>query len=201
MENSIARRAALVLLLSTTLFAQTRRLPPADESGRDQTLVAYLMTFKHAVAKHDRAALLALVHPDVKLGFGGDDGIGKFQPDWAVLQRLLNKGGAWQGTAFTIPYVFAKFPEDLDAFDYAAVTGSGVWLRAEASATSRGQRQLNYEIVQVKNSGDEWWEVTTLRGEHGYVSARYIHSPIGYRAMFQKNERGEWKLFALLEGD
>ncbi|MEI9813344.1 MAG: hypothetical protein WDO18_12175 [Acidobacteriota bacterium] len=58
-------------------------------------------------------------------------------------------GGVLELSTYSVPYVFAKFPEDLDAFDYAAITGKGVWLRAKPSATSRGVRQLSYDIVRV----------------------------------------------------
>ena len=201
MANSVTRRAALALLLAIPLLAQTRRLLPVDESGRDPSLVAYLAKLKDAVAKQDRAALVALVHPGIKNGFGGDDGVANFQPEWTVLERLLRMGGAWQGQSFSVPYVFAKFPEDLDAFDYAAITGQVVWLREAPTATSRGVRQLSYDIVRVEEQGAEWWKVTTLQGEKGYVFATYIASPVGYRAIFQKNERREWKMFALLAGD
>ena len=58
-----------------------------------------------------------------------------------------------------------------------------------------------YDIVKVQDQGDAWWKIETLTGERGYVSARFIASPIGYRAIFQKNPRGEWKMSALLAGD
>lgn len=202
MENSIARRAALVaFLLAAPALAQTRRLLPVDESPRDPSLVSYLANLKAAVARQDRDALLALVHPDIKTSFGGDDGVANFHPEWPVLERLLRMGGAWQGATFSVPYVFAKFPADLDAFEYAAVTGQGVWLREGPSVSARRLRPLTYEIVQVREQGEDWWNVTTLRGENGYISARYVASPIGYRAIFQKDERGEWKMFALIAGD
>jgi hypothetical protein len=201
MANAIARRAALALLFAAPLLAQTRRLQAVDESRRDPSLVAYLAKLKDAVAKEDRSVLLPLVHPQIKLGFGGDDGIANFRPDWPLLRRLLAMGGAWQGDLFSLPYVFAKFPEDLDAFDYAAITGKGVWLRERPSIDSRGLRQLSYDIVKVDDQGEAWWKVQTLNGARGYVSSRFIASPVGYRAIFQKNERGEWKMFALLAGD
>ncbi len=201
MANAVSRRAALAALCALPLLAQTRRLPPVDESARDPSLVAYLAKFRDAVEKMDRGALLPLVDPAIKLGFGGEDGIANFQPDWPLLQRLLNLGGAWKAGSYSVPYVFVKFPDELDPFDYAAVTGTGVWLRERPSADARGLRQLTYDIVKVDEQGEEWWKVETLSGQRGYISARFIASPIGYRAIFQKNPRGEWKLSALLAGD
>ncbi len=53
---------------------------------------------------------------------------------------------------------------------------------------------MDYEIVQVEDQGEQWWQIKTLRGEKGFVSAKLVASPIGYRAIFNKNRRGEWKL-------
>jgi hypothetical protein len=176
-------------------------LLPVDESGRDPSLVAYLTKLKDAVSKHDLDALLPLIDAMIELSFGGENGIANFRPDWPLLARLLAMGGAWQEQAFCFPYVFAKFPEDLDPFEHAAVTGQGVWLREAPAASARGVRQLSYEIVKVDDQGEEWWKVTTLGGERGYVSARFIAGPGGYRAIFEKSARGEWKMSALVAGD
>jgi len=201
MENPITRRWALIVLLSVApLLAQTRRLLPVDQSGRDPSLVAYLTKFKASVAKRDRSALVPLIDADVRLSFGSDAGVENFHPDWPLLDRLLALGGAWAGDTFSIPYVFARFPDDLDAFEFAAITGQGVWLRQGPSTDTRGVSRLDYEIVHVESQGDDWWSVTTLQGEHGYVSSRYIHSPVGYRAIFQK-QGSEWKMIAFLAGD
>jgi len=205
MENSIARRAALVLLLAVYATGQTRRLLPADAAARDPKLVAYLAKFKLAVAHRDRSELFPLVAPEIKLGFGGEDGIANFKPDWTVLERLLSMGGAWQGESFSLPYVFARFPADLDPFDYAAITGKGVWLREQPSSASRGIRTLDYELVKVEEhghgEGQYWWRVATLQGQTGFVHTQFIASPLDYRAIFNKNRRGEWKLSAFLAGD
>jgi hypothetical protein len=201
MANPISRLAALALLLTAPLFAQIRSLPPVDESGRDPALVEYLTKLKAAVAKQDRDALVALVDPNIKNGFGGEDGLAYFTPEWALLQRLLDMGGAWSGDSFSIPYVFAKFPEDLDAFEYAAITGQGVRLRQDPSTSSRIRALMYYDLVKVEEQGEDWWKIVTLNGEPGYVSARYIASPVSYRAIFQKDDSGDWKMRAMLAGD
>jgi hypothetical protein len=201
MANSISRRSALALLLAVAASAQTRRLLPVDESTRDAKLVAYLAKFKDAVAHRNRNELVPLIAREIKLGFGGEDGIANFHPDWPALDRLLSLGGAWQGASYSIPYVFARFPDDLDAFDYAAITGRGVQFRAGPSPTARALRTMDYELVKVEDQDEAWWKITTLTGEKGYVSAKFIASPAGYRAIFNKNRRGEWKLSALLAGD
>jgi hypothetical protein len=200
MASAIARIAALVLL-SLPVAAQQRRVLPVDESGRDPSLVAYLSKFKDAVAKQDDLALSELIDPQIKLGFGGEDGIGHFHSDWLLLDRMLRMGGAWKAGSFSIPYVFAKFPDDLDPFDYAAITGQGVWLRAEPKPDAAGVRQLSYDIVKVEDQGESWWKVETLTGERGYVSSRFIASPIGYRAIFEKSKQGTWRMTAFLAGD
>lgn len=188
------------LLAALPLAAQIRRLRPVDESGRDTSLVAFLAKFREAAAQRDRAALLPMIDPDVKLGFGGDDGIANFQPDWDGLNRILAMGGAWAGAAFVLPYVAERFPDSLDVFDYAAITGRGVWLRAGPSPQAERLRQMSYETVRVESQDTEWWKVVTQLGESGYVSARFVYSPIGLRAIFEKRG-GQWMLRALVAGD
>jgi hypothetical protein len=45
-----------------------------------------------------------------------------------------------------------------------------------------------------------WEHVTTPDGRSGFVSARYLRSPIDHRAMFAYQD-GRWWLMAYLAGD
>jgi hypothetical protein len=200
MEHSVTRRTAIVLLAAATAGAQARLVPTVDEEKRDPTLAAYMTRFRIAVGRRDRAALLPMIDPDVRLSFGSDSGVENFRPDWPLMDRLLAMGGAWVGDSFALPYVFARFPGDRDPFEHAAITGRDVWLREAASSTSRGVRRLDHEIVRVIDQGEQWWKVETLGGVSGYVAAGFVYSPIGYRAIFEKSG-GIWKMTAFLAGD
>jgi hypothetical protein len=151
-----------------------------------------------------------VLSPVIKTGFDGNGGIAEFRSKWKLdrphsevwplLARMLALGGTLKDGNYSVPYVIDRFPEDLDAFDHAAITGRGVWLRSGASTSSRGIRKLDYEIVRVQSMEDDWWPVETLDGKRGFVSAKYVQSPVGWRAYFSK-EQGSWKMTALVAGD
>ncbi|MEO8096370.1 MAG: SH3 domain-containing protein [Acidobacteriota bacterium] len=206
------RSIALLLALAALASAQTRRLLPlVDESARDPRFAMFLNRFKLAVLRKDAAALLPLISPDVKNSFGGNDGLAEFRtlwkPEeetsdlWPLLSRLLERGGTWQGPGYCVPYVCGKFPDDLDAFEYGVVAASGVWLRKAPNPKAPGIRQLSYEIVKLSDPGEAWSRVVTLDGKSGYVAARYLFSPVGYRAFFQPDAKGVWQMAMLLQGD
>ncbi len=48
--------------------------------------------------------------------------------------------------------------------------------------------------------GGGWIGVTLKDGRRGYVAEQYIWSPVGYRAIFDKNN-GKWTMTALIAGD
>jgi hypothetical protein len=208
MASAITRRSALGLL-AVPAFAQRRQLLPVNEPTRDPALTRFVAELREAVSRRDEAALVKLLDPEVQSSFGGDEGIEEFrqwwkldQPGsklWPLLERLLSMGGAWDGDSYVFPYLFAKFPEDLDAFEYGVITGQGVWLRAATSVASERLRQLNYELVRIQQQGADWWEVETLDHVRGFVSSRYVRSPIDYRLIIGK--RGQWRITALVAGD
>ena len=105
------------------------------------------------------------------------------------------------GTDYFVPYVFPKFPETDDPFFYEVVVGRNVWLRENPGAHSRGLRRLSWDVVRVEADGADWHKITTDDGLTGYVAARYLHSPAGYRARFRKDAQGQWRMTALLAGD
>jgi hypothetical protein len=180
-----------------------------EPTTRDPALTRFVADLREAVARRDESRFLKLLDPQVRSSFGGDEGIDEFREWWKLdqhgsrlwplLDRLLALGGVWDGDSYVFPYVFAKFPDELDPFEHAAIIGQGVWLRAKPSSEARGVRQLRYDLVRVLDQSDEWWEVETLDGARGFVAERYVMSPVGYRLMLGK--RGQWRITALVAGD
>ena len=171
MASAITRRTALALLAGVSACAQVRRLLPVSEATtRDPALTRFVAELRDAVARRDESSLLRLLDPQVRSSFGGETGIAEFrqwwkldQPGsklWPLLQRLFALGGLWDGDNYVFPYVFARFPEDLDSFEHAAITGQGVWLRTNPSPEARGVRQrgrapaATQELEHVPERGD-----------------------------------------------
>jgi hypothetical protein len=216
-DTSTTTTGSAVTTTVATPATRTFRLMPVDEGSNDASFVAYRESLLGAVRKRDRTALLALVDPVIRTSFGGDGGQGdlakqwkldqKNSPIWSELEWILTHGGSFTAGApdptFWAPYVYSKWPDGEDAFSFVAVTDSNVPLLESASAGSKTITQLDHDIVRLVNRPDDAsapWQVQTNDGKQGYVDARFIRSPIGYRAGFVK-KNGAWKMNALVAGD
>lgn len=191
---------------------------PVDEAAADPELSAFRTQLLDAVRRKDANAVLGMLDPKIRTNFGGGGGGADFrrqwkldQPDsplWSELEAIFTHGGTFQkeGTErrFWAPYVYSAWPEDRDAFTSLAVTGEQVPLRSGPSGTAPMIATLHYDLVDaVQSSGEapaEFRHVRTADGRDGWVAARDVRSPIGYRAgLVRKN--GLWKIEALVAGD
>ncbi len=188
------------------------KLPFTDESDRNPSLVRFLNQLRETVRTKNSAGLLRVVAPDVLNNFGGDDGIEGFKliwhperPDsrvWPLLEKLLKLGGAWvTDVTYYIPYVYPKFPPTDDPYYYEVVVAENVWLLVKPNETARRIRKLSYDVVRLQEDGAEWHKVMTEDGDEGYIQARFLHSPVGYRARINRDASGQWKITALVAGD
>ena len=221
-------RALLLVILALAAAANqysqsVRTLKPVDEAPLDPEFLAFRTRLQAAVSKHDAAALMDVVHPEIKNGFGGDDGINAFKemwrPEdpkselWMQLGTVLDLGGSFDGPArparpseFTAPYTFSKWPSGVDSFDFVAVTAAEVRLRAEPSSDAPVVATVSYALLQLDTDFDstrivpDEWTTVKFNGKKGYVASRFVRSPIDYRARFSRLN-GSWKLTFFLAGD
>ncbi len=214
---------ALILLpLSAPLHADelTVRLKFWDDGPQDASFVKFRDGLKAVVARKDAAALMKLVAPGIKNSFGGNDGEGNFRKTWKpedpgseiwpCLSLIVDMGGNFDSkTAFSAPYVFSAFPDDVDAFETVVVTAEDAVMRAAPKPDAPIMRKLDRDILSVvagpampqhKAGPDDWVEVVDAAGNHGFVLNRDVRSPIDYRAYFEKR-KGRWLMTSLLAGD
>jgi hypothetical protein len=203
-----------------------RTLKPVDEAPLDPEFLAFRTRLQAAVSNHDAVALMDVVHAEIKNGFGGDDGINAFKqmwrPEdpkselWIQLGTVLGLGGSFDGPAgparpaspseFTAPYIFSKWPSGVDSFDFVAVTGAEVRLRAEPSSDAPVIGTVSYALLQLDTDFDstrivpDEWTTVKFNGKKGYIASRFVRSPIDYRARFSRLN-GTWKLTFFLAGD
>jgi len=215
----------LLPALTGISFAQERYVKPVDEAKKDPSFFAFREKLIAAVKRKDSKYFLSIVDPNIKNGFGGDDGIKEFRsrwefdyPDndfWSEFLPVITNGGSFQkqggkNSIFFAPYIFQAFPEDLDAIKYRVVIGKNVNLRKDGSLDSPAVALLSYNIVKVdedssiegrgKDGVFDWYAVETLGGKKGFVKAEYVRSPLDYRAGFEKI-KGEWKMTIFVAGD
>jgi hypothetical protein len=200
--------------------AQSRKLNPVDEAPKDPSFKAFRDRLLAAVKQRDETVLYESLDPQITNGFGGKGGITEFKTQWKMggertrlwdeLVTILSMGGSFSNVggqkSFCAPYVYSNFPDDLDAYGYAAITGTGVRVRAAANLNAPVITALSHDIVQLdaepSTSGDtsEWVKIIAPNGKKGYVFGKYIRRPIDYRACFEKKQ-GKWKMTVLVAGD
>lgn len=186
---------------------------PIDEADADPGFLAFRTLLLEAVRARDSAFVLRVLDPDIKLSFGGEHGVADFRtiwrPDsagselWPLLEDLLTHGGRFFGdSTFYAPYTFNALPDSLDPFTHAIAADSAVPVRASPQDTAGIVARLRYHIVRVDRYYEpgEWVPLPLASGDTGYVAARDLRSPVGYRAGFAKRG-GRWYLVFLLAGD
>jgi len=206
--------------------AQHRKLLPVDEAGQIPAFLQFRTALLQAINRRDARHLVGILDKDVKLSFGGDYGVRRFiemwspysaqSAIWKELGDVLRLGGtfgygSYPRDTFWAPYVFTS--KGLDAFNGdAAIVDANVPMYAERSSTSRVISTLSYDIVKLgpydpnpltEKIGEfsyAWKQIRIADQRTGYVSSRYVRSPLDYRAAFNKIGRA-WKLTAFVRGD
>lgn len=216
---------SLLFVCSINTSAQEERFVlPVDEAAEDSSFKTFRDSLLKAVKTKNKAQLIAALDKNIKVSFGAEEGVEDFKKFWKinsptsevwnVLLSVLENGGSFvekgANKTFCAPYLFTKFPDDLDAFQNQAIFGTNVNLREKPNLSSKVVTKLSYNVVTVdfENSVTSttdayqyiWAKVNTLGGKTGYVGAKFVRSPIDYRACFQKVS-GRWKMTAFVAGD
>ena len=218
---------ALILLVAAPAVAQVGTLEPVDEAADDPSFVLFRARLLEAVATRDTAFVLAHLHPDATISFGGDAGVEGFRRLW-----LDDSSGADLWTEFAtflpfgstyetdpamltsgaearavVPYWFGAWPDGLDMFEHVLLVGENVNVRAAPRGGAPVIAQLSHAIVRAGTAGSEeydvaegWMPVTLASGEVGFVASRYVRHPIGYRMGFEKTD-GRWQITFFVAGD
>ncbi len=205
------RLAPLVALaLALPAAAQARTLPPRDECAADPGFARFRAELLDIVARHDAARLLAIVTDDIRFSFGAGEGRADFAAEWSLadpdtsglwveLAKALASGCARDGETMSAPYIFRRFPDELDAYS-SGVAGPAA--RLYRTRSNEGESALiPWEIFEeAATEGGGWWRVRLSDGRTGYVEGNNFLSPINYRAIFEKRD-GQWRMTMFIAGD
>jgi hypothetical protein len=189
------------------------KLTPVDQASADPELVLYRSKLLEASKNRDAKAFVALLDPKIRTSFGGDGGHAAFEKllatpgMWKTVDDVLSRGGAFVGDpasrSFWAPYVYSNWPDRQDAFSHVVVIAEEVPLRKTPDASSEVVALLSHDIVErpsVPVPNAEWVQVKTADGRSGFVDAKAVMSPVGYRAGFAK-QNGKWVMNAFVAGD
>jgi hypothetical protein len=212
------RQLPAIVSLVTCLGAQAApsvpQLLPVDEAPRRPDFLAFRQELQAIVERRDVPALLKVLDPNIKVSFGGGDGIDGFKKKWKLdsnqsdvwneLGWVLAHGGTFEETdAFRAPYVYSRWPEKFDPFEHVAVVGSQVRIRSAAAKDAPIIETLTYAIVQLDLESDsqgQWTAIKLTNGRAGFVASQLLRSPVDYRAFFNRVD-GRWRMTAFVAGD
>jgi hypothetical protein len=203
---------ATALLDSLSNPRQKGRYAPRDECAEQPGATEFRHQLAAAVAKGDAQAIAALASPNVKLGFGGDDGKARFlerlqDPDgelMAELRQVLPLGCAVNPEGnLTMPWYFAEDMGDIDTYAAMIVTGEDVPLYTRADAASPAKQRLSWDAVELRGGlfpDRAFQRVRTNDGTEGFVATGKLRSLLDYRLLVSR-ENGAWKITAIVSGD
>jgi hypothetical protein len=194
------------------------RLEPRDEANasfkefRERTLAA--------LARRDTAYLHSIVAAEIRTSFGDGGGLGDFKqmwktseassPVWETLRRVLEMGGKQTSDSmFTAPYVYAFWPDSIDAFSHIAVTTPDAAVHALPNAGAPTLGSARHSILRAVEwtnvpgdavPSDTSWVKVEWRDRSGWLRVADAWSPVSWRAMFAR--RGErWLMVLFVAGD
>lgn len=202
--------------------AEPKKLLPVDEAAKDASWVSFRRQLLDALAKHDRKFLLSIVDRNIRNPLDAPRGVAAFRkqwdleaddsPVWRELPAALFLGSAWlkpeKGPRqLCVPYVAVKWPDDIDPFDYGAITARDALAKSAPASDAETLATLSYDIVPVSDwevsdraaESKQKWVKIRLKEKEAFVPEEQIRSPIEHRACFVKTESG-WRMVAFVVG-
>ena len=216
-ESDSARPDAAVAVAMVDSGAP--KLIPRDEAN--ESFRQFRSGALRALASRDTAFLYGMLAPEIKNTFGGDDGIAGFrrvwkmdQPNsdvWTALIRVLTMGGQQPtDSQFTAPYVYAFWPESMDAFEHVAVIGDSVRVHEAPAPDSKVLGGALHSILKFREwrglpasgvaADTTWAKVLLPNADTGWIRGASVYSPVSWRAMFVRRG-GRWLLIFFVSGD
>jgi hypothetical protein len=190
------------------------RFDPVDEATQQPDFFAFRSQLQMALLCSDATALLACVHPDIRNSYGPDEGIDRFRTRWLPFNRnsriwealgsALTLGGTFgPDNMFLAPYVFSRWPFEVDARQHTAIIGLAAEARMLPLVDFPVLARCGLSIVPLALGSDDvssWVAIRTPQGQTAYVDKRWVRSPLDFRAIFEKR-RGRWWLTAFFSSD
>ena len=207
--------AALLLRISAAYAQQERRLPPPEKPPDDPDLRRLLARMNNVVDSRDAAALTALMLPTFRVEFDVGKGPQVFRRHWkpeskeSRVWEVLGKALAVQGafclpTLFCIPYVYVRFPWDLDPLAYVVAVGEGATLRNRPGPDAAALEKLKHSIIRLAEPlsppvvvpDSQFLAVDDPGAGRCYVAGSDVYSPAAHRMFFERRN-GKWQWISL----
>src|SRR5512139_3196877 len=137
---------------------QAGRFAPRDECGRVPGAREFREALAAAVRAGDANAIAALAVPEVRLGFGGDDGRAQLRRQLAAkdgkllgeFRKLLELGCAADGdNGLTMPWYFAQDMGAIDSSVAMLVAGQDVPVRSGPEISAPVLKTLSWDLAEL----------------------------------------------------
>lgn len=220
----------IFLSLSAPVLAnetyETRRFYPLDQGRYIANFNDFRVHLVDIVEQKNTEKLLEIIPKDIHFSFGAETGKDAFIKSWELdksektkrneqlwyeLKKVLDRGGAFYSKdTFEAPYYYAKWPTGYDAYSFATVLGENVNIYSYTGNTLQPIETLTYNIVKmdmtpgwepIYQNGHKYMRIMLPNGKKAYISDYYLGSPIGFRAIFSKNNSNQWKMTVFIAGD
>jgi len=218
MSSLIPRHQRLLITLMIVLLgglpAGAEKLRPHDETARAPNFAAFKTRFVQAVKVRDVVWLESRITPHSHFGFGpNEQGISGFRaryrpedPDsslWRTLEKIMGTAGSYHPEEGMVcfPWLYRRLPTS-EGESRAVILGDDVDVRAGPGAQTPVQERLSWDIVEVLGQEGSWVQIRGPGGSlrSGWVHADFIHSPMGPRIGFVRQD-GSWRIQFLVSGD
>ncbi len=217
--HRFSRRHWILLASGMTLHAapgeQLRRMAPPGDQTPDPALAGLLTQLKKLVAARDHAGLASKMDATFRVEFDSGKGPAAFRhhwkpesassPVWGILEHLLEiPGYAYSGTLYAKPYVFARFPFDLDRLNYIVAVKETVPLLAEPAPNAKQLASAGYSILPLARPAQPpviiapgtWVEVRHPAAGRCFAASADVYQPAAHRIFFEKRA-GRWRWISL----
>lgn len=212
LAGSAATDHADALLTSLTDPRQSGPLAPRDECGALDGADSFRKALADAVITRDTEALVALADADIKLDFGGGDGVAELRRRlsdpgyhiWEELEKVMPLGCAVNSQGgITMPWYFAQDFGEIDGFSAMIVMGEDVPMRTAPRSDANMISSMSWDFVEMKSDlggKEDFVAVGDYRGGEGYIRQSKLRSLVDYRLIAER-VGNQWMITAFVAGD
>ena len=195
--------------------SQRRPLPIVDQAAKDSSFLAFRNDLQAAIRSRDASVVYAALSPELFYSFPpyrGHEGFAarlqlqeRSSQFWGVLDTLLSQGGGFiREGLFAAPYVPFTWPAELDGEAFVAATATDAPVYKTPDEKSPAAGKLSWEIVRLVQpwqADPGWVKVAMPDGGEGYLAKRFCRGAVDWRAGFEKQPDGSWKIKFFLGRD
>lgn len=208
--EQIKKEAEKIVAPTPTPVAEGR-FAPRDTCGKVPGADEFRAALVAAVRSRDTDALVELSARDIKLDFGGGEGVEELRTRlddsswglWGELEELIQLGcSANRQGGITIPWYFDQNLGNVDPSAAMLVTGEDVPVIEAPDPTSDRIGAVSWDLVEIPSLEPDraYQQVKLADGTTGFVATGKLRSVIDYR-LIASSRNDRWRITNFIAGD